>query len=97
MLRITGFVLLGLSGLSFLIILVVPWFGYTKGEIAGIITGLIITGEVLFYLSIFILGRSFYNKIRNFFKFRKRKTGESGPADLTAGDALQKSSRERFL
>jgi len=97
MLRITGFVLLGLSGLSFLIILVVPWFGYTKGEIAGIITGLIITGEVLFYLSIFILGRSFYNKIRNFFKFRKRKTGEPGPADLTTGDTLKKSSRERFL
>lgn len=80
MLRITGFILLGLSALSFLMILVIPWLGYSKGEVAGIITGLIIVGEVTFYLSIFILGRSFYEKIKSWFRFRKAAPGKSNPA-----------------
>jgi len=74
MLRLTGYILLGISAISFLLILVIPWFGYTKGQIAGIITGLIIIGEVTFYTSIFILGKSFWEKIKGFFRFKKEKT-----------------------
>jgi hypothetical protein len=77
MLRITGYTLLIVSCISFLLILVIPWFGYTKGEIAGIITGLIIVGEITFYLSIFILGKSFWEKIKGYFRFRKTGTPES--------------------
>jgi len=73
MFRLIGYILLGISALSFLLILIFPWFGFSKGEIAGIITGLIIVGEVTFYLAIFILGRSFYEKIKRFFRFRKPK------------------------
>jgi len=53
---------------------VVPFLGFSGIKIAGITTGLIITGEVLFYLSLLILGRSFYDKIKSFLKFRKAKT-----------------------
>lgn len=79
MLKIAGFILLGLSALSFLLILIIPWLGYSKGEIAGIIAGLIIAGEVTFYLSVFFLGRSFYEKIKSWFSFRKTSTGKSKP------------------
>ena len=72
MLRITGYILFTISAISFLLILVILWFGYTKSQIAGIITGLIITGEVTFYLSIFILGKSFWLKIKGWFSFRKQ-------------------------
>jgi hypothetical protein len=77
MLRITGYILLAISAISFLLILVIPWFGYSKGEIAGIITGLIIVGEITFYLSIFILGKSFWEKIKGYFRFRKADTPKS--------------------
>lgn len=65
--------MLAVSAISFLLIIVIPWLGYTKGQVAGIITGLIIIGEVTFYLSIFILGKSFWEKIKGFFRFGKEK------------------------
>jgi hypothetical protein len=55
---------------------VVPWLGFSKIQIAGITTGLIITGEILFYLSLFILGRSFYEKIKSKLKFWRTKTND---------------------
>lgn len=73
MVRTLGFILLAISCLSFLMILVIPFSGFSKGQIAGITTGLIIVGEVLFYLSLFILGRSFYDKLKSRLKFWKSK------------------------
>jgi hypothetical protein len=73
MVKTIGYILLLISCISFLLILVVPWIGFSKIQIAGITTGLIIVGEVLFYLSLFILGRSFYDKIKSKFKFWKVK------------------------
>jgi len=55
-------------------ILAVPWIGFSKIQLAGIITGLIIAGEILFYLSLFILGRSFWDKIKSKLLFWKSKT-----------------------
>jgi len=72
-----GFILLTISCLAFLMILVIPWLGFSKIQIAGITTGLIIAGEILFYLSLFILGRSFYDKIKSKMKFWKSKN--TGP------------------
>ncbi|HBZ20690.1 MAG TPA: hypothetical protein DEO60_06155, partial [Bacteroidales bacterium] len=76
--KTTGYILLLISCISFLMILVVPWLGFTKIQIAGITTGLIIAGEILFYLSLFLLGRGFYDKIKSKLKFRKSKTNASG-------------------
>ena len=74
MIKTVGYVILVISCLSFLMILVVPWFGFSKIKLAGITTGLLITGEILFYLSLFILGRSFYDKLKSKFRFLKKKT-----------------------
>jgi len=73
------------------LILVVPWLGFSKVQIAGITTGLIIAGEILFYLSLFILGRSFYDKIKSKLKFWKKQPSdptltENGDQNNTAGE-----------
>jgi hypothetical protein len=78
-LKTIGYIILLISCLSFLMILVVPWFGFSKIQIAGITTGLIIVGEIMFYLSLFILGRSFYDKIKSKLKFWKTKTNDTNP------------------
>jgi hypothetical protein len=62
-------------------ILVVPWLGLTKSLLAGITTGLIIAGEVLFYTSLFILGKSFWNKIKGRLIFWKKSTSETVPTE----------------
>jgi len=74
LLRITGFVILAVSCILFLLIPVVPWFGFSAAQIAGISAGLLIAGEILFYLSLFILGREFYDKIKSRIKFWKPRT-----------------------
>jgi hypothetical protein len=76
MLKTTGYILFFISCLSFLMIFVVPWLGFSKIQIAGITTGLIIAGEVLFYTSLIILGRSFWVKIKSKLKFWKVKTND---------------------
>jgi ABC-type Na+ efflux pump permease subunit len=68
-----GYILFVLCCLAWLMILVIPWLGFSKGQSAGIITGLIIFGEVTFYASILMLGKTFYNKIREKFRFRRKK------------------------
>ncbi len=79
MLKTIGYIIFLVSCLSFLTILVLPWIGLSKTQIAGFTTGLIITGEVLFYLSLFILGRSFYDKVKSKLKFWKVKTNNTEP------------------
>jgi hypothetical protein len=74
MIKTTGYILLVIACVSFLMIPIVPWIGFSKIQIAGISAGLLITGEVLFYLSLFILGRSFWDKIKTKLKFWKGKS-----------------------
>lgn len=77
MLKTTGYILFVISCISFLMILIVPWLGFPKIKAAGITTGLIIAGEILFYTSLFILGRSFWDKIKSKLRFWKSKDKES--------------------
>lgn len=83
MLKITGYVLFVVCCVSFLAIPVMPWLGFSKGHIAGITTLLVITGEITFYLSLFILGKSFYAKIKSKLKFRKTKPAGTNLPDRT--------------
>jgi hypothetical protein len=69
--KIIGYVLLSVSCILFILIPVVPWFDFKARQIAGITAGLLITGEILFYLSLIILGRSFFEKIKAKLKFWK--------------------------
>ncbi len=80
MVKTIGYILLAISCILFGLILVVPWFGFSKGTVAGIITGLIVVGEILFYLSIFLIGKDFLAKIKNKLIFWKtRSTNNSKP------------------
>jgi len=81
MIKITGYILLAISCLLFIMIPVVPWFDFSKSQIAGITTVLIIAGEILFYLSLFILGRSFFDKIKARLKFWKARPADMNPTD----------------
>jgi hypothetical protein len=79
MVKIAGYILLAISCLLFLMILLVPFLNITKGQMAGLTTGLIIAGEILFYLSLILLGKTFYAKIKKLFSFRKSKNKETDP------------------
>jgi hypothetical protein len=76
MTKIIGYIIFGISMLCWGLILVVPFLGLPVAKLAGITTGLIITGEITFYLSIFLIGREFLVKMKNKFKFRKSKPDE---------------------
>jgi uncharacterized protein YebE (UPF0316 family) len=73
MIKIIGYIILGISIVIWLLIPVVPFLGFSIGKAAGITTGLIIAGEITFYLSIFMIGKEFLVKIKNWFKRRKSK------------------------
>jgi hypothetical protein len=78
-----GYTLFLLCCLCFGLILVVPWLDFTTGHKAGITTGLIIAGEVFFYVSLIFLGKPFLAKMKSVFKFGKTKSADTTvPADL---------------
>lgn len=80
MTKIIGYIILGISVLIWLMIPVVPFLGFSVAKVAGITTGLIIAGEITFYLSIFLIGKEFLVKIKNWFKRRKSQATEEGDA-----------------
>ena len=77
MIKLIGYIILAVSCTLFILIPVVPWFDFSAKQIAGITAGLLVAGEILFYLSLVILGRSFFNKIKSKFKFWKTKTNNT--------------------
>jgi hypothetical protein len=77
MTKLIGYIILGISIVLWLAIPVVPFLGFSVGKIAGITTGLIIAGEITFYLSIFLIGKEFLVKLKNKFKRKKDLENES--------------------
>lgn len=75
-LKITGYAILAVSCILFILIPVVPWMGFSVKASAGIAAGLLIAGEILFYLSLAILGRSFLGRIKGWLRFWKVKSGD---------------------
>lgn len=73
MTKTIGIILFIISSIAFLLIPVLPFLGLPGRRIAGITAVLIVVGEVLFYLSLFLLGRTFYEKIKSKLRFRKVK------------------------
>jgi hypothetical protein len=82
MIKTIGYTLFILCCVAWLLILVIPWMGFSKGETAGLITGLIVFGEVTFYVCILMLGKSFYNKLKTMFRFRKKSNEETPPTGV---------------
>ena len=60
-----GYFLMALSTIAWLAVFVIPFLDYDALEIAGIITALIIVGEVAFYVAILLLGKPFWEKIKH--------------------------------
>jgi hypothetical protein len=87
--KTTGYLIFILSCILWGMILIVPFLGVTRGQMAGITTGLIIAGEITFYLSIFILGKSFYAKIKSKLKFRRRKAENDKSEGGVEGDGTK--------
>ncbi len=69
--RNTGYFLLVISLLAWSLVLVVPFLDFNKTQIVAISTSLIIAGEVTFYLSILLLGKEMWEKIKGLFKRKK--------------------------
>jgi len=76
MVKLIGYIIFGISMIIWGLIFVIPFLGFSTGKIAGITTGLVIAGEITFYLSIFLIGKEFLVKIKNKFKFRKKKVDD---------------------
>jgi hypothetical protein len=72
----SGYTLLALSFLAWGAILSLPLFQISVGTAAALTTGLIIAGEVAFYLAIALLGKEAWQKIKGFFR-RGRRGGPS--------------------
>jgi hypothetical protein len=81
MAKLAGYIILGISILIWLMIPVVPFLGFSVGKLAGITTGLIVAGEITFYLSIFLIGKEFLVKIKNKFRRKKNVPSEIDPVD----------------
>ena len=71
--KILGYTILAGSCVLWGMIPIVPFLGLPVKKVALLTTILIIAGEITFYLSIFILGKSIIEKIKNILKFRKKK------------------------
>lgn len=94
-LRITGVIILIVSCILFILIPVVPFLGFKAAKTAAVSTGLLIAGEILFYISIFILGRTFLDKIKSWFRIKKSKKSEFKSTDnqhITVNNAETQAS-----
>ncbi len=63
-----GYTLMALSFLPWAGIAALPFLDVSVGMAAGITTGLIVTGEVLFFLGIALAGRVAWEKIKAVFR-----------------------------
>ena len=66
--KVCGYTLLALSFLAWGAILALLLFRISVGVAAALTTGLIIAGEIAFYLGIALLGKDAWDKIKAFFR-----------------------------
>lgn len=69
--KIIGYVFLAFSLLAWAAIALLPFMDISKAQIVGATTFLIITGELLFWASIVLLGKEVWEKIKSKFKRNK--------------------------
>ena len=61
-----AYTLMTISTIAWTMIFVIPFLDFSVAEIAGIITALIIIGEVAFYIAILLMGKPLWEKIKNY-------------------------------
>ena len=69
--KVLGYICLVLSFVTWGVIAALPFIDISKGEVAAATTFLIISGEVLFLISIALLGKEVWGKIKGIFKRTK--------------------------
>jgi len=69
--KIAGYICLVLSFAVWGVIALLPFIDISKGEVAAATTFLIISGEVLFLVSIALLGKDAWEHIKAMFKRNK--------------------------
>ena len=81
MLKLIGYTLFIYSWIAWAAIASLPFLGISLGLAAAITTGLLISGETAFVVSLALLGSEFWNKIKSFFS--RSKMREANIADKT--------------
>ena len=66
--KATGYIFFVLSFVAWGVIALLPFLDITKVQVAGATTFLLISGELLFWFSLVLLGKEFWEKIKGFFK-----------------------------
>lgn len=66
-----GYMFLALSLMAWAAIALLPFIDISKVQVAGTTTFLIITGELLFWAAIILLGKEVWEKIKSTFKRNK--------------------------
>ena len=61
-----AYTLIAISTIAWTMVFVIPFLDFSVAEIAGIITALIIIGEVAFYIAILLLGKPLWEKIKHY-------------------------------
>ncbi|BCN93171.1 hypothetical protein THMIRHAM_09560 [Thiomicrorhabdus immobilis] len=59
-----AYTLFAISTIAWVLVFVIPFLDFSIAETAGIITALIIVGEVSFYIAILLLGKPVWNKFK---------------------------------
>ncbi len=76
-----AYALIAISTISWTAVFVIPFLDFDALEIAGIITALIIIGEITFYLAILLLGKSVWLKIKHKFLSKLQDATETPASD----------------
>lgn len=74
-----GYVMLAVACLAWVAIPVLPFLGISLSAAAAFTTGLIITGEVTFFVGIALLGKEAWKKIKAACGAGTQKNAEHGP------------------
>jgi len=74
-----GYVMLVIACLSWIAIPVLPFTGISLAASAAFTTGLIITGEVTFFVGIALLGKEAWKKIKAVFGIGTQKNAKHSP------------------
>jgi hypothetical protein len=72
--KITGYVLFIWSFVAWGATFTVPFIGLETADSVAVVTGLIISAEVAFIMSIALLGESVWRKVKAFFRSKNSET-----------------------
>ena len=74
-----AYILIAVSTISWTAVFAIPFLEFSISEMAGIITALIIIGEVTFYLAILLLGKTVWTKMKEKWLSQINKAKNNNP------------------